>query len=171
MKRITISINSELDMKFRKKASQKYQFERGWYSIAVAEAMTYWAEEKDQEALDKKTETTSPLKDHIDTDLLEKINSELNLEDENLFENFENLINHINNDTPYKLLIERKEGNIVIKIENSKISDMKTNLESYLVLYHSLEVILSALEETSKEKFEIVGIGEIPPVYIKKVMD
>ncbi|UTB32534.1 MAG: hypothetical protein NKF70_13775 [Methanobacterium sp. ERen5] len=168
MKRITISIDSELDIKFRKKASQKYQFERGWYSIAVAEAMTYWADGKDQEIANNKSEPNTPLKDHLDKDLLNKINSELNLEDDNLFENFESLINHINNDTPHKLLIEREKGNIVIKMENDNVSDLKTNLESFMFLYRSLGVILSALEETSKEKFDIVGMGEIPPVYIKK---
>jgi hypothetical protein len=171
LKRITISIDSELDMKFRKKASQKYKFERGWYSIAVAEAMTYWAEEKDQEIASNKSEPNTQLKDYLDQGMLDKINSELNLEDDNLFENFESLINHINNDTPHKLLIEREKGNIVIKMENDNVSDIKTNLESFMFLYRSLGVILSALEETSKENFDIVGMGEIPPVYIKKIID
>jgi len=171
LKRITISIDSDLDMKFRKKASQKYQFERGWYSIAVSEAMNYWAEEKDQNISNNTSAPTNLLKDHINNDLLDKINSELNLEDENLFENFESLINHINNDTPYKLIIERENGNIVVKLENKDVTDIKTNLESFVFLHHSLEIILSALEETSKEKFEIVGIGELPPVHIKKIIN
>lgn len=171
MKRITISIDSDLDMKFRKKASQKYQFERGWYSIAVSEAMNYWAEEKDQKLINKTSAPANLLKDHINNDLLDKINSELKLEDENVFENFESVINHINHDTPYHLKIERENGNIVIKLENKKDSDIERNLESYIFLYRCLEIILSALEETSKEKFEIVGLGDIPPVYIKKIID
>lgn len=158
-------------MKFRKKASQKYQFEKGWYSNAVAEAMTYWAEDKDDKVINKKPSSSNILTDHINPELLIKVNSELNLDDENLFENFESLIAHINQDTPYQLKIEREEGNIVIKIENRNDPNIKTNLESFLFLHHSLEVIISALEETSREKFEIVGMGELPPVYIKKIKE
>lgn len=167
MKRITISIDSNLDMKFRKKASQKYQFEKGWYSNAVAEAMAYWAEEDSEEVKTNKPETFTLLKDYINPELLNKVNTELNLNDEK----FESLINHINHDTPYKLIITREHNKMVIKIENNESNNIKRNLESYLFLHQSLEIILSALEETSKEKFEIVGIGELPPVYIKKIKE
>ncbi len=44
MKRVTVAVDSDVDMKFRKKASQTYQFEKGWYSNAVAEAMQTWVE-------------------------------------------------------------------------------------------------------------------------------
>ena len=46
MKRITISVDSDVDLKFRKKASQKYQFEKGWYSSALEEAMVSWSEDQ-----------------------------------------------------------------------------------------------------------------------------
>ena len=45
MKRITITVDDDVDLKFRKKASQKYHFEKGWYSKAVNDAMTSWSSE------------------------------------------------------------------------------------------------------------------------------
>ncbi len=42
MKRITVSVDEDIDLFFRKFASQKFKFERGWYSGAVMEAMELW---------------------------------------------------------------------------------------------------------------------------------
>lgn len=42
MKRITISVDENIDLFFRKFASQKFKFKRGWYSEAVMEAMGMW---------------------------------------------------------------------------------------------------------------------------------
>lgn len=42
MKRITVSVDKDIDLFFRKFASQKFKFERGWYSEAVMEAMGMW---------------------------------------------------------------------------------------------------------------------------------
>lgn len=41
-KRVTVSVDSPLDYEFRKLASQKFKFEKGWYSKAIAEAMDVW---------------------------------------------------------------------------------------------------------------------------------
>ena len=43
-KRVTITINNDLDLHFRKLASSKMLFEAGWYSKAVEEAMELWIE-------------------------------------------------------------------------------------------------------------------------------
>jgi hypothetical protein len=167
VKRITISVDSDIDLKFRKKASQKYQFEKGWYSNALAEAMIFWSE-------DGKVENTPEaknyvLKEHINPKLLNNINKKLDINDENLFENYHSIVEHFNRDKDRQIKIERENGNIVIKLDNKMDSDIKTNLENYIFLYQLLEVIIPALEETSKEKFEIVGLGKLPEVYIKKV--
>lgn len=42
--RVTITINNDLDLHFRKLASSKMLFETGWYSKAVEEAMELWIE-------------------------------------------------------------------------------------------------------------------------------
>lgn len=42
MKRITVSVSEDVDLFFRKYASQKFKFERGWYSEAMEEAMKLW---------------------------------------------------------------------------------------------------------------------------------
>jgi len=41
-KRVTVSVDTHLDYEFRKLASQKFRFEKGWYSKAIAEAMDVW---------------------------------------------------------------------------------------------------------------------------------
>jgi hypothetical protein len=167
VKRITISVDSEVDLKFRKKASQKYQFEKGWYSNALAEAMVFWSEDG------KGENTPAPknyvLKEHINPKLWENINNQLDINDDNLFENYQSIVKHFNRDKDHQIKIERENGTIVIKLDNKMDSDIKTNLENYIFLYQLLEVIIPALEETSKEKFEIVGLDKLPKVYIKKV--
>ena len=42
MKRITVSVDEDIDLFFREFASQKFKFKRGWYSKAVMEAMKLW---------------------------------------------------------------------------------------------------------------------------------
>ena len=46
-KRVTISINNDVDLNFRKIASSKMLFKTGWYSKAVEEAMLLWIEKED----------------------------------------------------------------------------------------------------------------------------
>lgn len=41
-KRVTISTYHEMDFEFRRLASQKFKFKKGWYSSAMAEAMALW---------------------------------------------------------------------------------------------------------------------------------
>ena len=43
-KRVTISINNDIDLDFRKIASNKMLFKTGWYSKAIEEAMLLWIE-------------------------------------------------------------------------------------------------------------------------------
>ncbi len=47
-KRVTISINNDLDMNFRKVASSKLLFTSGWYSKAIEEAMKLWIENEEK---------------------------------------------------------------------------------------------------------------------------
>lgn len=42
MKRVTVSVSISVDLAFRKLASQKFNFEKGWYSMAMHEAMKLW---------------------------------------------------------------------------------------------------------------------------------
>lgn len=42
MKKITVTIDDEIDFKFRMLASQKYKFEKGWYSNFINEAIELW---------------------------------------------------------------------------------------------------------------------------------
>ena len=167
MKRITISVDSDVDLKFRKKASQKYQFEKGWYSSALAEAMVFWSE--DGSVKDTANSKDYVLKKYINPELWINHNNQLDLNDENLFENYHSIVEHFNRDKDRQLKIERENGTIVIKLDNKNDSDIKTNLENYIFLYQLLDVIIPALEETSKEKFEIIGMDKLPKIYIKKV--
>lgn len=44
LKRVTIAIDKDLDYKFRKLASQKFNFKTKWYSKAIEEAIELWLE-------------------------------------------------------------------------------------------------------------------------------
>ena len=167
MKRITITVDSDVDLKFRQKASKKYQFQKGWYSSALAEAMVFWSE-------DGKVENTSTpknyaLKQHINPELWNDLDNQLDINNENLFENYNSIIEHFNQNKDRQIKIKRENGNIVVSLEHKMDSDIKTNLEDYIFVYQLLNLIIPALEETSQEKFEIVGLDKLPKVYIKKV--
>ena len=43
-KRVTININNDVDLDFRRLASNKMRFSTGWYSKAIEEAMILWIE-------------------------------------------------------------------------------------------------------------------------------
>ncbi|WP_296791696.1 hypothetical protein [uncultured Methanobrevibacter sp.] len=47
-KRVTISINNDIDLNFRKIASNKMLFKTGWYSKAIEEAMLLWIERENK---------------------------------------------------------------------------------------------------------------------------
>ncbi len=47
-KRVTISINNDIDLNFRRLASSKMLFKTGWYSKVVEEAMLLWIEKEDK---------------------------------------------------------------------------------------------------------------------------
>lgn len=47
-KRVTISINNDIDLNFRRLASSKMLFKTGWYSRAIEEAMLLWIENEDK---------------------------------------------------------------------------------------------------------------------------
>ena len=47
-KRVTINVNNDLDMYFRKLASSKLLFTTGWYSKAIEEAMMLWVENEEK---------------------------------------------------------------------------------------------------------------------------
>ena len=47
-KRVTISINNDIDLDFRKLASNKMLFKSGWYSKAIEEAMLLWMENENK---------------------------------------------------------------------------------------------------------------------------
>lgn len=173
MKRVTIAIDPYVDLKFRKKASQKYQFEKGWYSNAVAEAMLLWAEDSNIKDTEEKNNdfltNFNTVMNQINPKMWDKVKLKFGLTDENMLENVENIINNVNPENSHQVGIERKEGNIVIELNNKYDSDVETNLESFMLFPLIIKVLIFSLEETSKEKFEIVGFGKMPPAYIKKI--
>jgi hypothetical protein len=47
LKRTTVSVPPDIDYRFRKLASRKFKFEKGWYSNAMVEAMELWLKYND----------------------------------------------------------------------------------------------------------------------------
>ncbi len=167
MKRVTIKVDPDVDVKFKKKASQKYQFEKGWYSKAVEDAMKSWASESN-----KLSTSVSDLMNSINPESWEKLKLELNIGKKDPFENMEDFINYINTESNYNLKIEREGDNIMVELKNSTsspVEDLEKNLKTLMILHIILKIILSSLEEATKEKYVISGVGTIPPVYIKRV--
>jgi hypothetical protein len=164
VKRVTIAIDSDVDLKFRKKASQKYQFEKGWYSNAVADAMKDWAEDDSQAITNH-----SAIVDYVNPEIWENLKLELDLDKENPFKNLESIINQFGPESENHLKIDRAGKNIIIKLENKEDLDVESNLKSLLILHLILNVIISSLEETTQEKYKLTGAGKTPELYIKKV--
>lgn len=164
VKRVTIAIDSDVDLKFRKKASQKYQFEKGWYSNAVADAMKDWAE-GDRESI----ANHSSIANYLNPEIWENLKLELNLDKENPFKNLESIINQFGPESEHHLKIDRADNNIIVKLENKTDFDIEANLKSLIILHLILNVIISSLEKTTHEKYKIIGTGQIPELYIKKV--
>ena len=44
IKKVSLNIDSQLDYEFKKIASKRFGFERGWYSKAINEALMEWIE-------------------------------------------------------------------------------------------------------------------------------
>ena len=44
IKKISLNINEDIDYEFKKIASKRFGFERGWYSKAINEALVEWIE-------------------------------------------------------------------------------------------------------------------------------
>lgn len=167
MKRVTIKIDPELDVKFKKKASQKHQFEKGWYSLAVEDAMRSWITENKSQ-----TPSINDLMNSINPNSWKELRSELKIEKDNPFENMEDLIHYIDNNSEYDLKIERERDHIIVKLENKTVftvDDLDKSLKTLMMLHLLLKIIISSLEETTKDKYVISGIGTIPTVYINKI--
>ncbi|WP_178648726.1 hypothetical protein [uncultured Methanobrevibacter sp.] len=47
VKRVTITVNQDVDLHFRKLASSKLLFKTGWYSEAIKEAMELWIKQEE----------------------------------------------------------------------------------------------------------------------------
>ena len=47
-RRVTISIDNDIDLDFRRIASTKMLFKTGWYSKAIEEAMVLWMQKEDR---------------------------------------------------------------------------------------------------------------------------
>lgn len=48
-KKISLNIDADLDYEFKKIASRRFGFERGWYSKAINEAIMEWLEKHAEE--------------------------------------------------------------------------------------------------------------------------
>ena len=47
-RRIGVTVNKEVDLKFRELASRRLEYTHGWYSKAVEEAMRLWIEKEEE---------------------------------------------------------------------------------------------------------------------------
>ncbi|BDZ69938.1 hypothetical protein [Methanobacterium petrolearium] len=171
MKRITIGVDKEVDLKFRKKASQIYNFEKGWYSKAANDAMKSWATESKSI-----TEDIHNLMNSINPNHWETLKHEININKTDPVENIEDFINYINHESNYNLKVEGKNGQMIVELKNAvksdsndHLDDLENNLMTLMMLHLIIRIIILSLEEATKDKYVVSGIGSVPPVYINKL--
>ena len=111
----------------------------------------------------------SAIANYLNPEIWENLKLELNLDKENPFKNLESIINQFGPESENHLKIDREDNNIIIKLESKTDFDIEANLKSLIILHLILNVIISSLEETTHEKYKIVGAGQTPELYIKKV--
>lgn len=164
MKRVTIAVDSEVDIKFRKKASQLYQFEKGWYSKAVVEAMDSWADETNESPTN-----IDALMNSINPKIWENLKLKLKLDETDPFENMENIINYFEQDNEYSLEIDRDTGNNLVIGFDKNEKNVRENLDTLMLLHLIVNIIITSMEESTHDKYEISGVEKIPKIYLRKV--
>jgi hypothetical protein len=159
MKRVNISIKEDVDLKFKKKASQKFMFERGWYSRAMNEAMESWLKKSKTMSIE---EFTQNFPREMGGFLWETIKKEANLDKSKPNEYIDILIESVYGDN----------SQITYKIVNDEVtfffSDKYENNPEYHLsrMFLLINLVRAALEDYKGIKCNIRGLEHINNITI-----
>jgi len=158
MKRITVSVDEDIDLFFRKFASQKFRFKRGWYSKAVMEAMELWINQYKLENND-----LSGNFQNVGMETWEKIKGYQSIDTEDICDTINSITNYFTKDIVYAENIKYKiEDNLIeifpkdtqkeniIKLIN--INDGKTDFNCPIAL-----TIEAALADLVGEHYNVIS--------------
>lgn len=171
LKRATVSLPIDLDFKFRKLASQKYKFERGWYSRAVSEAMELWLISNEYTILNEGINDVTQLMEIKTWNMLK---SKLNQEFGPKFTP-SNVFDYFKKQSPYlELKYEMDDGKITVDLNKStKESEDESSRNN--ILYKHLVPITMVTKAMMKEitgkdyQIEHFEVGKCNKVCLKKV--
>lgn len=174
-KRTTVSIPADVDFKFKKLASRKFKFEKGWYSKAMVEAMELWLKYNDFMLL---KEGTGYVGRFLGMQMWERLKrnsyGDLDIETDN--NTFNSILRYFNRD-PHIENINYKLNNKNLKIclNSPKIKECSSEfmVEDLLINYlQPITIITRAgLEEMTGESYKInkFDVGHSSKIHLKKV--
>ncbi|HHY00833.1 MAG TPA: hypothetical protein GX531_05615 [Methanothermobacter sp.] len=168
MKRVTISIPAQTDLKFRQMASQKFKFEKGWYSKAIIEAIKFWVDKNEVYFLNDRISKVSR---EIGKDIWCKTKIKWNIGSENNLKTLDSFINYFNGNYIHinELDYEICDNNIIISITNHGNRDIDNYIESFL--FPLIMVTRSGMEEITGDQYEIRSLGDVSKITLTKKLN
>lgn len=154
MKRITVSVDKDIDLFFRKFASQKFKFERGWYSKAVVEAMELWIEKTRYENenlyrnCDSGPELWKKIKDDKTNDMLDIMDHIINYFTKDAV--YAEEIKYTIKDDFIEIFPKNTQRENIVKLIDVKNGDVNFNCPITLTLE-------AALEDLTGEHYSVVS--------------
>jgi hypothetical protein len=165
MKRVTISLPAQTDLKFRRMASQKFKFEKGWYSKAIAEAINFWMDKNEVYFLNN---SVSKVFREIGKDMWCKTKIKWNIDSENELKTLDNFIDYFNGNYIHinELNYDISDNNTTISIKNHANGDIDNYIESFL--FPLIMVTRSGMEEITGDQYEISSLGNVSEIILTK---
>lgn len=171
LKRATVSLPIDLDFKFRKLASRKYKFERGWYSRAVSEAMELWLISNEYTILNEGIQEVNQLMEIKTWNMLKtKLNREFGpkFSPKNVFDYFKN-------QSPYlELKYEMDDGRITVDLNRSTKESGDESHGDNILYKHLIPITMvtkAMMNEITGNNYKIdhFEVGKCNKVSLKKV--
>lgn len=165
MKRVTISIPDETDLKFRKLASQRYRFEKGWYSKAIIEAIKIWINKNEAYFLN---EGLSKVSRDIGQEILNKTKILGELDSKNPFIVLDTIVDYVNtnyahiNELNYKI----SDDNMVMSLKNHETDVIEDYIERFLCPL--IMVSRVGIEEITGNQYEISSLGNVSKITLSR---
>lgn len=168
MKRVTISLPDETDLKFRRLASQKFRFEKGWYSKAIVEAIDFWINKNEIYFLNN---GFSKVSRDIGKEIWNKTKMFEDLNPKNPVKTLDNLINYLNINYAHinELDYEMYDNNAIISLKNheNEIDTIDNYIEKFL--YPIIMATRVGIEEITGDQYEISSLGNVSKITLKKL--
>ncbi|OEC85988.1 MULTISPECIES: hypothetical protein [Methanobacterium] len=173
LKRATVSIPQDLDYKFKKVASQKFKFEKGWYSKAMIEAMRIWLKYNNLIQLKNGTDSIGRFLGKLIWDEWKQNFQDVDFQTPN--EPTNQILNNFSNKSTYVENIDYHINNDDLKIylKSYAVKDKPYMVENLLTEYlQPITIITRAgIEEVTGDDYKIneFKVGKSSKIHLKKV--